>query len=112
MMDDVAMVQEAVKAALEGFDGENVDLLLNDSLSEPLKDIFRNFSTNIVQTIAMCTADHDRVRVALARERALMRFHQMRQSVLPNLWKELFTKLSVPLPSPLLLQSINRQLLN
>ena len=59
--------------------------------------IVRNLSSNIVQTIATCTAGHDKVRVALARERALIRFHQMRQSVLPNLWKEWFTKLSVPL---------------
>ena len=100
-------------AALEGFDGEHgLTVLLNDSLSDPLKDVFRSFSSNSVQTVAMCTADHDKVRVALARERALIRFHQMRQSILPNLWKKLFTQLCVPLPSPLLLQSINRQLLN
>ena len=49
------------------------------------------------------------MRVDGARERALIRLLQMRQSLLPNLWKELFTQLSVP---PLLLQSINRQLLN
>ena len=60
-------------------------VLLNDSLSDSLKDMLRNLSSNIVQTIAMCTAGHDKVRVALTRERALIRFYQMRQSVLPNL---------------------------
>ena len=100
------MVQEAIKAALEGIEGEQcLNDLLKGTLSESSKDAFKNFSSKIVQTMATCTADHDKVRVALARERALIKFHQIRQSTLPNIWKELFTVLSMPLPSPLLLQS-------
>ena len=114
-MEDVATVQEAIKAALEGFEGEQClsDLLSSTStLSESTKDVFQKFSSRIMQTMATCTANHDKVRVALARERALIKFHQIRQSTLPNLWKELFTGLAMPLPSLLLLQSVNRHLLN
>ena len=112
-MEDVTAVQEAIKAALEGFEGEQcLSVLLKGTLSESTKDVFQNFSSKIVQTMATCTADHDKVRVALARERALIKFHQIRQSTLPNLWKELFTGLSMPLLSPLSLQSVNRHLLN
>ena len=114
-MEDVAVVQEAIEAALEGFEGEQcMNGLLNITFSESTKDLFQKFSSKIVQTMATCTANHDKVRVALARERALIKVHQIRQSTLPNIWKELFTGLSMPLPSPLLLQSINvnRHLLN
>ena len=108
-MEDVAVVLEAIKAALEGFEGEQcMNGLLNITFSESTKDLFQKFLSKIVQTMAT----HDKVRVALARERALIKFHQIRQSILPNIWKELFTGLLMPLPSPLLLQSINRHLLN
>ena len=113
MSEDIAAVQEAIKAALEGFGGgQDLSSLLSSTLSESTKDVFQKFSSKILQTMAACTADHDMVRVTLARERALIRFHRLRQSILPNLWKELFTGLSMPLPCPMLLQSINRHLLN
>ena len=114
-MEDVQAVQEAIRAALEGFDpegGKVLSILLSATLSESAKDIFQRFSSKIMQTMTSCTADRDTVRVALARERALIRFHRLQQSILPNLWKELFSGLLMPLPSPLLLQSVNRHLLN
>ena len=111
-MEDVAAVQEAIKAALEGFEESQYLSTLLSSTSESTEDIFQTFSSKIRQTVTSCVADHGIVRAALARERALIRFHRLRQSILPNLWKELFIRLSMPLPSPMLLQSVNRHLLN
>ena len=55
---------------------------LKGTFSECTKDWFQKFSSKISQTMATCTADHDKVRVALARERALIKFHEI---WLPNI---------------------------
>ena len=105
-MEDVAVVQDAIKAALEGFEEQQcLSGLLKGTLSESTKYVFHKFSSTILQTMATCIANHEKVRVALARERALIKFHQIRQSTLPNIWKELFTGLSLPLPSTICQQA-------
>lgn len=76
-MDDVAA---AIKAALEGFEESQYLSTLRSSTRESTKDIFQTFSLEIRQTVS-CVADHGIVRVALARERALIRF-RLRQSIL------------------------------
>ena len=50
-MEDVQAVQEAIKAALEGFDpegGKVLSILLSATLSESAKDIFQRFSSKIM----------------------------------------------------------------
>ena len=45
-MEDVAAVQEAIKAALEGFGGgQDLSMLLSSTLSESTKEVFQKFAS-------------------------------------------------------------------
>ena len=72
-MEDVAAVQEAIKAAIEGFEGQDLSTFLLSTLSESTKDLFQKFSSKIIQAMSSCIAEHDTVRIVLARETALTR---------------------------------------
>ncbi len=62
--------------------------------------------------IKSCTDGIAKIRIQLARERALKRFHQLRLESLPTLWKEVFSELGVPEDNAVILQSINQLLFN
>ena len=59
-----------------------------------------------METIKSCTDGINKIRIQLARERALKRFHQLRLEILPTLWEKVFSDLGVPEGNVVLLQTI------
>ena len=108
------IVREAIATALKGHEGiANVSLLLSEGQQTPLKQkILHSFFLDLVKTVQSCTDARHKVRIQLARERALKKFHQIRLNSLPFLWKKVFTDLGVEEERQVVLQSINRLLFN
>ena len=110
---DAVIIKEAVTTALKGHAGSaNVSLLLEsvkDANKQALLDVFFH---KLIETIKTCTEGIEKVRIQLARERALKKFHQIRIETLPCLWSKAFEDLGIPEEKTIILQSINRLLFN
>ena len=65
---------------------------------------FDEFCTKII--------GHLKVNTSASLQVALRNFHQLSQKMLPSLWKDLFRDLELPLVKTVLIQSVNRSILN
>ena len=109
-----AVIREAADTALKGYtDSASVLFLFKESdNSAEKKTLLEASSKKIVDTIKTCTEGIEKVRIQLARKRALMKFHQLRIETLPCIWRKAFVELGVPEEKTVILQSINRLLFN
>ena len=108
------LIKEAITTALKGHVGTaNISLLLQEAerVSEKQK-ILKDFFAKLIKSIKTCTDGIQKVRIQLARERALKRFHQLRIESLPALWSKVFDDLGVAEEKAVILQSINRLIFN
>lgn len=108
------MIREAITTALKGHVGTaNILLLLQEGERHNEKQkILDDLFAELVKTIKTCTDGIKKVRIQLARERALKRFHQLRINTLPSLWSKVFADLGIEEEKVVILQSINRLLFN
>ena len=81
-------------------------------VSEWKKRILNNFIKELVTSIKTCTMGLGKVRLSLARERAIMKFHQMRLSDFPVIWNKVFEDLGITPCTQVSQQSANRLIFN
>ena len=112
-MDYTALIREAAGNALKGCtESASVLLLFKESNSAVKKTLLEASSKKIVDIIKTCTEGIEKVRIQLARECALMKFHHLRIETLPCIWRKVLVELGVPEEKTVILQSINRLLFN
>lgn len=80
--------------------------------TDDTRRLFSNFATEMVHLIEACTHKLEKLVFTTAKERALVRFHQVRVTKVWPLWKKLFEDFEIPEQNPVLVQSVTRCLFN
>ena len=110
--EDVAKVKQAIVATIETSEKQDHLREESDNLARVVpfltEDVGSVFCDKLSSMLRSCFAPVHQQNREVAREKALTRFHGLRISDLPSLWKSLFTDLSLKSVSALLLQTVNR----
>ena len=94
--------------------GKVVDLsrkLLEKVGEDSNVEIFDSFCQELISSVETCLVSTTRCRsVAARREKAQVKFHQCRLTILPDIWSRFFIAIGLVVDDPLLLQSVSQHI--